>query len=97
MFYRKKKTGWMAKLYRLMPKYNSTKGKRKRDDLDLSLPAYVIGKTLRLLSEQKLKEDNQNSYLEMETDINPVKNEGSLQSKLKKTVMFCDKSDELKI
>ena len=92
---RKKKTGWMAKLYRLIPKYNSTKGKRERDDLDLSLPAYVIGKTLRLLSEQKLKEDNQNSYLEMETDINPVKNEGSLQSKLKKTVMFRDKSDEL--
>ena len=63
----------------------------------MSLPAYVIGKTLRLLSEQKLKEDNQNSYLEIETNINSVKNEGSLQSKLKKTVMFQNKSDELKI
>ena len=71
---------------------NSSKRRRRRDDLDLSLPAYVIGKTLRLLSDQKLKEDNKKSTLEMETNFYSVKNDGSLQSKLKKTVMFRDES-----
>ena len=62
----------------------------------MSLPAWVVGKTLKLLLDRKIKADNQTAQ-EIENDINSTNFEGSLQSRLRQSVMFSDKVETTEV
>ena len=75
--------------------YDDYEGKFKKK-LNLSLPAWVVGKTLKLLLDRKIKADNQTAQ-EIENDINSTNFEGSLQSRLRQSVMFSDKVETTEV